>query len=118
VRPRVGEHARGRAVLHRLVEKLPRLILITVNFDQLIEDKLSAPCQVIAEVSAFEDHRPLVVARGTGSDVVVPILKVHGTIERPETLIADINETSRGLPRAIVDTFDALLDATDTLPWV
>jgi hypothetical protein len=108
----------GRAALHRLADKLPRLVVITVNFDQLIEDQLDHPHQVVAGPDAFEEHRQLVIDRATGQTEVLPILKVHGTIERADTLVADINDTSRGLPRQVVDTFDALLDEVGAVAWV
>lgn len=108
----------GREALWELAALLPRLIIGTVNFDQLIEKGMSADHVVLASPDEFETHRPLVLDRLAGNEPRVPILKVHGTIERPETIVADIEDTDAGLPRAVADTLSAIVDSQTYLTWV
>lgn len=108
----------GREALWKLAELLPRLVIATVNFDQLIEVGMSADHVVLASPDEFETHRALVTDRLDGSATQIPILKVHGSIERPETIVADIDSTSGGLPRKIADTLTAMTDSQEYLTWV
>ena len=108
----------GREALWELAELLPRLVIATVNFDQLIEIGMRAEHVVVASPEEFETHRTLVIERLAGTATQIPILKVHGTIDRPETIIADIESTSGGLPRKIADTLTAMTDSQDYLTWV
>jgi hypothetical protein len=109
----------GRKALRRLVMRLPRLVILTVNFDRLIEDDLGVDHEVIATPQAFTDHTQLVVDRISAGDGALPILKIHGTIEDPDTLIATIDKTEFGLPPEIAATLDAMIAATGgPLTWV
>jgi SIR2-like domain len=109
----------GRKALRRLVTRLPRLVILTVNFDRLIEDGLDVDHQVAATPQAFEDHTQVVVDKISGATDKVPILKLHGTIENPDTVVATIDKTEFGLPPQIAATLDAMVAAADgPLTWV
>lgn len=109
----------GRKALRALIPQLPRLVVATVNFDQLIEHELEVEHRVLADPDAFEVHRELVVERITGRSTVLPILKLHGTIEDADTLVATIDRTEFGLPGPIASTLDAMLEASGgALTWV
>lgn len=109
----------GRQALRKLVSELPRLVVATVNFDRLIEDRIGVAHEVIATPAAMESGRALICERLAGNEATVPVLKLHGTIEDPETLVADIEKTEIGLPDQTVATLDAMLDAcTEPLTWV
>jgi hypothetical protein len=109
----------GRQALQQIAEELPRLVVATVNFDRLIEDGLATPHQVIATPTAAEQHRALVEERTSGASGTLPILKLHGTIEDPTTLVADVEKTEIGLPDETAATLDAMLDAAGgPLTWV
>ena len=109
----------GRKALRRLAARLPRLVLITINFDRLIEDGLEVPHCVIADPESTEQHRDLIVRRISGKSDTLPILKLHGTIDEPDTLVASIDKTEFGLPPRVAGTLDAMVAAASgRLTWV
>jgi hypothetical protein len=109
----------GRKALRRLIERLPRLIVVTINFDRLIEHDLPGEHRVIVRPHEFVEHRQLVVDRVRGESDVLPILKLHGTIEDPETLVATVDRTEFGLPPEIGATLDAMVAANNgAITWV
>src|SRR5205085_176826 len=48
----------------------------------------------------------------------IPVLKLHGTIERPDTIVATVDQTLRGLSPAKTSALQALGGLRKTLPWV
>jgi hypothetical protein len=109
----------GRKALRRLVSCLPRLVIVTINFDRLIEEGLGVQHTVIADPQSAEEYRDLVVERISGRTEVLPILKLHGTIEDPDTLVASIDKTEFGLAPQIGATLDAMVKAAGgSLTWV
>lgn len=106
----------SRTALAGLATKLPRLVIATVNFDQLVEDGHD-DYVVLKSREDFRDLRSSVAERVTDGGAPLPVLKVHGTIEDPETMVADIEDTTRGLPREVVETLDVLL-GNEPLTWV
>lgn len=108
----------GRQALWKLASELPNLVVATVNFDQLIEIGMDADHLVVVGEEQFEEHRDLVTARLRGEALPLPILKIHGSIDQVDTLVADLNKTSRGLPTEISATLDAMLAAAPYLTWV
>lgn len=109
----------GRQALRRLVVELPRMVLATVNLDRQVEDGLGVAHQVISTPEAMNTHRQLVCDRLAGNTDTVPILKLHGSIEDPDNLIADIENTELGLPDEVSATLDAVLSVdNDPLTWV
>lgn len=108
----------GRKALWDLAMELPRLVIATVNFDQLIEDGMMADHKVIVGPEQFREHRGLVLQRLRGETSTIPVLKLHGSIDQVESLVADINTTNRGLPGEIAATLDAMLSETSYLTWV
>lgn len=112
-------HPPGRKALRDLLVELPRLVLATVNFDRQIEDGLGSPHEVISTPEAMRTHRQLICDRLRGNTTTVPILKLHGSIEDPDHLIADIENTELGLPDEVAATLDAMLATDDDpLTWV
>jgi hypothetical protein len=109
----------GRAALHELCSLLPSLVVATVNFDQQIENGLAADHQVIATPDAFEAHGDLIGNRLAGASVDrIPILKLHGTIDQPETMIASIDDTTAGFTDAVSRALDMLFQGTLPRHWV
>jgi hypothetical protein len=109
----------ARKALRRLIGRLPRLIIVTINFDQLVEHELTDEHIVVARPEDFDRHRQLVIDRIRDGGGPLPILKLHGTIEHVETLVATIAQTEFGLPREIAETLDAMVAVGDqALTWV
>lgn len=88
--------------LVRLLARRRRLILVTVNFDQIIEVK--APGDIRPFVTA-EDFASLpgYLDEYTDSGGRVPLIKAHGDIDVPDTIVADITTTSSGLARPVLE---------------
>lgn len=113
----------GRKALRELVKLLPgRVIIMTVNFDQLIEDKLGADHTVFFRPEDYRDEARIadLVAYVAGdADKPVPILKLHGSITDPESLIATINTTSAGFHDDVLATLNRILEVVSgPLRWV
>ena len=112
-----------RKALRELAEALPgELIIMTVNFDQLIEDELPVDHTVFFRHEDYQDEAridDLVAYAGGDGTKSLPILKLHGSIEDPESLIATIDTTSAGLHHDVITALNKLLDATTKpLRWV
>jgi hypothetical protein len=114
----LDRNPRGREAIHELAAVLPRLIIGTVNFDQLIESDMTIAHEVFASIEDFARAPDLIAARLRGESDVVPVMKVHGTIEAPDTIVADIDKTSRGLPREVVEALNAIVDNVERVTWV
>lgn len=108
----------GRQAVWQLAELLPRLVIATVNFDQQIEAGMSAEHVVIVGKDDFAKHQDLVKERLTGNPTPVPILKLHGSIENVDSLVADINTTARGLPTEMAHMLDTIVENARYVPWV
>ncbi|AXH96628.1 SIR2 family protein [Ornithinimicrobium avium] len=113
----------GRRALRGLAEALRgELIIMTVNFDQLVEDGLPVDHSVFFRHEDYEDTARIddLLAYAAGDATKpLPVLKLHGSIEDPESLIATIDTTSAGLHGDVISALNKLLDATDKpLRWV
>lgn len=108
----------GRSAVHKLAELLPRLVIATVNFDELIEDGMGADHQVVASVADFDGATDLIDNRIRGVAGPTPILKVHGTIADAETMVADIETTRRGLPMPVERALDAIFSPGEPVTWI
>jgi hypothetical protein len=108
----------GRQAIWQLAGLLPRLIIVTVNFDQQIEVGMTADHVLLVSREQFAEHRDLVVARLNGDPTPVPILKLHGTIDDFSSLVADFTTTSRGLSSEKTQVLDSIVSTAGYLPWV
>jgi hypothetical protein len=108
----------GRQSLWKLAGLLPRLVIVTVNFDQQAEMGMAAGNIVIVNRDDLARNRDLVVSRLKGDPTPLPILKLHGSIDNFESLVADINSTSRGLPAEMTIMLDSIVSTVGYMPWV
>jgi hypothetical protein len=111
----------GRKAIRELAAKLPgRLIIVTVNFDQLIEKDLGVACSVCYLPEHYREHLDDLVSYVQGdASRPLPILKLHGSIEDPESLIATIDTTSAGLHDDVLNALNRILEeAGKPLSWV
>nr|WP_239520511.1 SIR2 family protein [Blastococcus saxobsidens] len=88
--------------LVRLLARRRRLLLVTVNFDQIIEAKAAGdvkPFVTADDFAGLSDY----LDEYTKSGGAVPLIKAHGDIEVPDTIVADITTTSSGLARPVLE---------------
>ena len=114
-----AQHERARSTVGIAVQKLQeivrirgdrKLILATVNFDELLEEGLEDELHVIASDSDFDEASDIVNNYLT-SDGPVPYLKFHGTIRDPASIRASIDQTSRGLSVSKLGVIDVMRSA-------
>ena len=76
------------------------LVLVTVNFDELLESQCGEELDVAATPDEFRgmaERLPGYMVRPKGK---VPYLKLHGTISKPSSITASVNQTQAGLDSA------------------
>ncbi|QHF25739.1 hypothetical protein GTU73_18230 [Rathayibacter sp. VKM Ac-2804] len=106
--------------LRSLVALRQRLVLITVNFDQVIEARCGP-----GDVRSFSTQHELEGFPAALQDYIqnggpVPLLKMHGDIKKPETIVANISRTSAGLNEARFSAIRSVIDAmagSQFRPW-
>jgi hypothetical protein len=111
----------GRKAIRELAAKLQgQLIIMTVNFDQLVEEDLGVDCSVFYRPEHYRERLDdLVRYVGGDSSKLLPILKLHGSIEEPDSLIATIDTTSAGLNEDVLRALNQVLEtARKPLRWV
>jgi hypothetical protein len=97
------------------------LIVVTVNFDQLVEQCVPGQAQVLASDQDFRKCTAY-INRYLRDGGPIPVLKVHGTIDRPETIVATVDATAEGLSPAKTQALRSLTSRAGTcnrrLPWI
>jgi hypothetical protein len=111
--------APGPAVLElaRILGTGRPAVLVTVNFDELVETHCGPRIQPIVTDGDFaqvtRDLPGSLAANGP-----VPLLKLHGTIGQPDSLVATLDTTRYGLSEARRGALRSLRDlAPDGTPW-
>lgn len=109
---------RGRApvALDRLIAASPlKVILVTVNFDEMIEAGGGVKAFVTDdEFRSFPDYLERFLSRPEP----VPLLKLHGTISSPESILATVESIGEGLSPAKSEALRALLRGDQPHRWV
>lgn len=119
---RAGSVGDAVAALRNLVARRARLILVTVNFDELVEQPAD-DLDIAVTPADFDRLIPkleaLVHDRDPGDDRV-PYLKLHGTISDRPSCVASDRQTLSGLDRAKRAALNALVSdlGGDPLLWV
>jgi SIR2-like domain len=111
----------GRAVraLKRMMAQQRHLIVVTVNFDQLVEN-----CTQARVFASDQDFRKCgaYIKQYLKEGGPIPVLKVHGTIDRPETIVATVDATARGLSSEKTQALRTLTSRAQPpdrlLPWI
>ncbi|MCU1396485.1 MAG: hypothetical protein JWM34_4913 [Ilumatobacteraceae bacterium] len=105
--------------LVRLLGAQRRLVLVTVNFDRIIETKapgLVRPFVSEVEFGQFEEY----VTRYRQSGGPIPLLKLHGDIGVPNSIVANVDDTEAGLSVARLAALQWLVTvvgAQRIAPW-
>jgi hypothetical protein len=100
---------RGRAVraVQRMSALQQRLVLVTVNLDELIEDGLDDQFEVFAAEADFvncADYVGNYLAEGGR----VPLLKLHGTVGDADSVVVSVDRVARGLTEHQIASLEAL----------
>lgn len=101
--------------LARIASKRSRLVLVTVNFDHTIETRCGAnvrPFVTESDMASFPAYLTSYIANGGE----VPLLKLHGDIGVPTTLVANLEQTSAGLSLARDKALSSLVDRVENAP--
>jgi hypothetical protein len=104
-------------ILH-VADRFPRLVVVTVNFDTLIESVSSDVIEVFATEDEFASC-PAYLASYLTAGGRVPVLKLHGSIDRPESIVANVDQTMPGLStlrRAALESIRAA--GAQRVPWL
>lgn len=109
----------GTAVteLLRTLSVVPRLILVTVNFDTVLESLAGERVRVFVEEDEFREF-PSYLNEYIRDGGRVPLLKLHGTIANPLSLVATLEQTVEGLPKVKDDAIRAILPNEGRVPWI
>ena len=116
---RAALERRGPSVrrLRDLVDAIPGLVLVTVNFDTLIESD-GTNVRKMASESDFEAGREYLQTYSAEPTKPVPLLKLHGSIESRDTIVATVDQTAQGLSTAKEHCIHEILSNNARLPWV
>lgn len=112
--------APGSAIhdMARLLGGPRKIILVTVNFDTLVETASATPLRVFAHIDEYLECLDHVRRYLAGEDDRVPYLKLHGTIERSETCVVTDDATRGGLPSVIAHALEGVLETEAELVYV
>lgn len=115
----------GVVRFHEILAATHNIVVVTVNFDELVEtapgvrfnvlaspDELDRADQVIGAYLAATEERAGSEARP------VPILKLHGTIGDLDTVIADVRRVADGLSDAVSRAMEQLTNDSEPVPWI
>jgi len=95
-----------------------RIILAGVNFDLLIETHATVPLKIAATDEEFGEMARYLVGYLAGKESAVPLLKFHGTIDRPDSCVVSAEQTRQGLSHQKHEAIRALLDEAHPRLWV
>lgn len=109
---------RVRKSLREISVRSNRLVIVTVNFDTILEAEFKDEIRVFATPGSFSDAEDY-IARYLTEGGPIPILKLHGTLDEPASIVADVDTRSLGLPPAAKQTLQQLCGlAGSQTPWV
>ncbi len=115
----IGTPGQGVLDLSKVAELMPgRLVIVEVNFDQLVEHHATVPTRVFASDDEFADAPAHVAAYLAGTTTDLPILKIHGSIERFDTCVITDDQTALGVGTNKLAALRALLNETDPTLWL
>lgn len=102
--------------LRRILRARQRLVLLTVNFDRVLEvragDAALHPIVTEGDLGDFETYLPEYLENGGP----IPLVKLHGDIDDPDTIVANLRETGAGLSHARDRALLALISALEEKP--
>ena len=82
--------------------------VVTTNFDRLIELALEAAGAVPDVYCAPEDFERLAELEGSEAPAGIPVIKVHGSVGRAETMVDTLRQRVLGRPKALEAALERL----------
>lgn len=110
--------------LHRLIDARRRLVIVTVDHDELAEHEHGDVLDIAVDDDDFRRLVPILADMRKGGDHPdgkIPMLKLHGTLNRPATCVVTDEQTRSGITPAKADALMALvqnLPPNQRVPWV
>ena len=105
-------------VLAELLEGGSRLILVTVNFDELIERRCDGLVETFTVEEDFESAPDFIRDYIGGASTPAPLLKLHGTLSEPKSIVATVASIAKGLPTVKADALNCLRGSdSEPLLW-
>lgn len=101
-----------------------KLVLLTVNFDTLVETVCGDAVRTLRTPEELESSPAEVAAylaseaEPGSTDRRIPLLKLHGSIDELESVVADVKTVATGLPAGVPQALSQLRNEEDPLPWV
>jgi hypothetical protein len=96
--------------MDRILRTGRRVVLTTVNFDTLLESHAKTPLQVFARPTDFDSFSTYLPRYLAGSESAIPYLKLHGSIDVPETCVVTDDHTRGGLSMSVSSALNAVLE--------
>ena len=105
-----AQSAPGEAlkILAELLGAGRRLVLLTVNFDELVEACCGDLVRPFATEADFEAAPAYLANYLAGNEGPAPLLKLHGTISEPASIVATVESVAKGLPTTKAEVLRAL----------
>jgi hypothetical protein len=100
-----------------LQQMVGRAVIVEVNFDCLVERHATVPIRVFYSDEHFEEAADYIRRYLDGTEDAVPVLKLHGSIEEPDTCVVSDEQTQRGIGAGKLDALRALIEGGSRL-WV
>lgn len=95
-----------------------RVIVVEVNFDELVERHTKVPFKVFSSPNDFADAPQFIERYLAGVEASIPILKLHGSISDPDTCVVNVEQTEHGIGKDKREALRALLNTTDPRRWI
>jgi hypothetical protein len=103
--------------LRRILSRRKQTVLVEVNFDQVVEERAKG---LVRPFVTEEDYRELdqYLSNYKINGGLVPLLKLHGDIDYPDTIVANSDETAGGLSRTRLTALRTLRNHLGPVsPW-
>lgn len=111
--------------LHDLFRRRQDIVVVTVNFDTLVESAAGVAFEVLATPADLQRATEVVRRylgqrdeRSGSSARPVPVIKLHGTIGDFDSVVADVGRVAEGLSEEVKDALAELALPEMPVPWV
>ena len=95
-----------------------RFILVTVNFDELVEHQCGELVNPFVEDDEFEAAADYIKQYAAGETLPAPLLKLHGTLSKPPSIVATVGSVAKGLATSKAAALRSLLgEASSPRLW-